>query len=641
MEIKKLISKLHGRNLFLALGAVAVAAVVAGAVFLPGTLFRGLVPQFDSQVYQQLNIPLSVSCEADPSPAYTGQTVTFTSKPVGGEKPYTYQWAVPNSSPVVSYPGPNTATLDVKFANVGPNVVRTYIIDADGTSVFSQCSVQVNDPPPFTLACQVDPAPAIVGQPTTFTGVATGGVGEVKYAWIDKNYITDPDSVDPNIHAIVSQTVTTTFDEPGFPSNIMAGAVDSLNRTATKVCQFAVGYAPLEASCSVSPDPAAVNGEVTWTAAATGGTGVYEYTWYDSEDPVVDGATTQSVKTKYTAIDSNKTVNLIVTDSNGATDGATCGPLNVEEAPPQVNPLIVSCNTVPNTIESGDTVTWTALAAGGDGTFTYSWEGDKIDGKTTNSVQAVFTQKPLTNAFKVTVKSDGQTKTVTCPQLTFVPEEEEPEEEDVEEEETEVTVTTGEPSKCPGVDYPSDISGHWAEEFIKKGYDYCLFKGVDGKFFPDRNATRIEAASMILYAKGFNPAADCTNASCGMQFNDLENSEQGAVLSPLYFAGLIEGYPNNLFKPQALITRAEGASLIVRAFFEPFGRECQDPHCGAGWPDNFFLDITETWQGKYIRVLWDYRIMTGSGPNRVEPNRNITRAEMAKMIVLAYEEANR
>ncbi len=648
MNIKKIFSKLTAKKLYLAIGGVLLVAVVAGAMILPGTLFRGLIPtQYNPGVVNQLITPLRTVCTVDRNPAFTNQEVTFTTTPAGGKPPYTYTWTSPNAATnVTSVTDPVLTTF---YDHEGNFETRTYVRDANGDTTWEPCDVvEVNDPPPLLIDCDVDPSPVITGSPAIFTGVASGGVPPYRYVWIDTNLPQDPD-----IHGKLTQSISLTFDNPGSPSNIVAGVADSRvqNNGKTKVCQFVVQTSilapppilPVTAGCAASPNPATVGEEVTWTATAAGGSGSFDYVWYDTSDPAVNGKTTQSVKTTYTAADDSKSVNLIVTDqdNNALSDGATCD-VAIEEAPPQVDPLIASCSVVPTSIGSGDTVTWTANASGGDGSYTYLWAGDKIDNKTTKTVQAMFTQKPLTNLYKVIVSSAGQLKTVTCPTLTFVaaappvtppvtpPDEEE--EEEVEE--------TGEPSKCPGVNYPVDIDGHWAEDYIKKGYDYCLFKGVGGKFFPDRQATRIEAASMILYSKDKNPSSTCTTLACLTPFNDLQDEDQGAILNPLYFESLIEGYPNNQFRPQTLITRAEGASLIVRAFFEPFDRECYDPHCGAGWPDNFFLDITETWQGKYIRVLWDLRIMTGAGPNKVEPNRSITRAEMAKMIVLAYEETH-
>ncbi len=297
--------------------------------------------------------------------------------------------------------------------------------------------------------------------------------------------------------------------------------------------------------------------------------------------------------------------------------------------------------------EGADPTVTYCLTEGADPTVTYSLTGELEDAaeeektvteRTVTAEETTVTEETDTAEEETTVTE----RTVTTEETTVT------EETDTTEEETTVTqvpvtqttttVTTEQNlSKC-GTPYPDDIAGHWAESYIKKGYDECLFTGIDGKFHPDWEIYRMEAASMLLYALGMEPNLKCFDNDCGTPFNDLPSPKEGGIIQPLFDKGLIEGYSRTLFKPKGFLTRAEGASMIVRAFFEPFGRLCTDPHCGAGWPDNFFYDIHDQWQGQYIRVLWDKDILTGSGPNRVEPDNYITRAEMAKMIVMAYEE---
>lgn len=563
-----------------------MVAVVAGAMFLPGTLFRGYTQFYKGEL----------KCITEPATQEKGKSVTwkaeFKADPTGQYNEISgnniFWWGyvgdngtlVPNDDNILTDTRAGKSSFDVTYPQNYSKKTATANVRWNGPKQMDY----------FEATCSVN-----LTEPIT---------QHVKEPIIIDTYFLDPD---PNlIQPILIEPILL---EP-----------DILTEQSPEV---------LNVSCSASPNPVKVGEEVTWTASVSGGTPPYKIVWSDPTDTKIDKKNTATVKTSYSvAVDEHK-VALLVADETGILKKTSCS-VKVE-ALPTIIPLTATCSVNPSSIKAGDTVTWTADATGGDGTYSYLWVGDKIDGKTTKSVQATFTQKPLTDNFRVIVTSGGENRTLTCPALTFTPtttpvvppaEEKKP----------------GEPSKCPGVDYPNDVKGHWAETHIKKGYDYCLFRGVDGKFFPDRNATRIEAASMILYAKDKRPSAACTTLACLKPFSDLQNAEQGAILNPLYFEDLIQGYPNNQFRPASLITRAEAASLIVKAFFEPYGPACYDPHCGAGWPDNFFLDITDTWQGKFIRVLWDLRIMTGTGPNRVEPNRSITRAEMAKMIVLAYEE---
>jgi len=192
-----------------------------------------------------------------------------------------------------------------------------------------------------------------------------------------------------------------------------------------------------------------------------------------------------------------------------------------------------------------------------------------------------------------------------------------------------------EPSKCPGVNYPSDIAGHWAEEQIKKGFDACMFKGyADGTFHPDKPATRAEGLKMTLAAVGIPPKIGCYDSDCGTTFLDLD-SWQGPWVRAAFDLKLIDGADK--FRPDDALSRAEAASLIAKVFKIPPHVGCYSANCGAGWPDNLFEDIVEYWQGPWIRALWDKGLIKGVAPNQFQPDRAITRAELSKIIIDAKE----
>jgi hypothetical protein len=196
-----------------------------------------------------------------------------------------------------------------------------------------------------------------------------------------------------------------------------------------------------------------------------------------------------------------------------------------------------------------------------------------------------------------------------------------------------------EPSKCPGINYPKDIAGHWAENFIKQAYDDCIFKGYDdGTFRPDRNITRAEALKTILNAVGVKPILGCYDADCGSPFMDLE-MWQGPWVRAAWNLKIINDA--NKFRPNNLLTRAEAAMMIAKAFIKlgkssiPMRVDCFTPNCGAGYPNNFFMDIKDFWQGPAIRWLWDNGLTQGRGPGTFAPNDPITRAELTKLVMQA------
>ncbi len=234
--------------------------------------------------------------------------------------------------------------------------------------------------------------------------------------------------------------------------------------------------------------------------------------------------------------------------------------------------------------------------------------------------------------------------------------EEEPAEEPTEEEPTEetspeemqtplpetaeplVAAAPPEPSKCPGLDYPTDIDSHWAEEEIKKLYDMCVLRGyTDGTFRPDQPVLRGEALKIVMSASGAPPKIGCYDADCGSPYMDLD-MWHGPWVRGAWDLQLVEGYSATIFGPNRYISRAEAVALVARAFNVPaFPRNCFTPNCGAGHPSNFFLDIFDVWQGKWIRPLWDKGWVRGTGPNTFEPNRPMSRAELVKLCVTAME----
>lgn len=196
----------------------------------------------------------------------------------------------------------------------------------------------------------------------------------------------------------------------------------------------------------------------------------------------------------------------------------------------------------------------------------------------------------------------------------------------------------GTPSQCPGVNYPNDIENYPGKELIKKAFDGCFLKGyTDGTFRPNQPLTRAEAVKTVMLASGKKPYSGCKDPHCGANYqvriwDDIDALWQGEWIRPAADTRIVQGYKDYTFRPNQWITRAEAAKLITKAFGIPRHEGCYTPDCGAGYPDNVFFDIKDFWQGPFIRALWDKKIATGIAPHKYEPNRPITRGEIAIMI---------
>ena len=73
--------------------------------------------------------------------------------------------------------------------------------------------------------------------------------------------------------------------------------------------------------------------------------------------------------------------------------------------------LTATCSANPSSINVGDSITWSAQAAGGTGSYTYSWSGSVNGSGQTQSL--VYNTVGTKNA-TVTVHSGNQTATANC-----------------------------------------------------------------------------------------------------------------------------------------------------------------------------------------------------------------------------------
>ena len=190
------------------------------------------------------------------------------------------------------------------------------------------------------------------------------------------------------------------------------------------------------------------------------------------------------------------------------------------------------------------------------------------------------------------------------------------------------------PSKCPGVNYPTDIAGHWAEAFIKQAYDRCAVHGFDdGTFHPDYPSTRFQAVKMGLAIIGIPPKVDCYSTDCGTPFTDLKQ-EEAPWIRAAWELGIVVG-KDGRFHPDEALTRAEAAVLSAKLLGLKPHENCYTAECGAGYPNNLFVDVTEYWLGPYLRTLVDKGFVQGKAPFQFKPQDLVTRAEFLKIIMKA------
>ncbi|WJH35167.1 S-layer homology domain-containing protein [Paenibacillus sp. CC-CFT747] len=108
----------------------------------------------------------------------------------------------------------------------------------------------------------------------------------------------------------------------------------------------------------------------------------------------------------------------------------------------------------------------------------------------------------------------------------------------------------------------TDIATHWAKGNIELLANKLVVDGYeDGSFGAERSITRAEFAALIVRALGITPTVTSntyfTDVAPGQWYTNIVNTAASA--------GLIDGYADRTFQPNAKINREELAALVVRA----------------------------------------------------------------------------
>ncbi|MBB6019500.1 hypothetical protein HNR77_000561 [Paenibacillus sp. JGP012] len=168
----------------------------------------------------------------------------------------------------------------------------------------------------------------------------------------------------------------------------------------------------------------------------------------------------------------------------------------------------------------------------------------------------------------------------------------------------------------------NDIQGHWAETEIKQASEYGIITGYpDGTFRPEKNVTRAEFMVMLMSA--------LKSKQVGAELPFTDTTEIGAraktAVSQAVQSGIISGYQDGSFRPNAYLTRAEMAKMVANAL--DVSTEIHD-----AMP---FADETTipSWAKASAMVLKERGIVKGMGANEFKPSAQTTRAEVIVLIM--------
>ncbi|WP_337101024.1 alpha-amylase family glycosyl hydrolase [Paenibacillus sp. YIM B09110] len=176
----------------------------------------------------------------------------------------------------------------------------------------------------------------------------------------------------------------------------------------------------------------------------------------------------------------------------------------------------------------------------------------------------------------------------------------------------------------------SDVKEGWAKAYIELLAARHITSGVDGdRFDPKGTVTRGQFAALLGRALGLKSAA-----AGGGKFSDMsDDTYYAGYVEELNKLGIIEGYEDGSFKPDAVISREQLAAMIIRAYNFVVGSA--SPAVSAGAAGFKFKDINEAspYAVASIEAAYKLGIINGVGDERFAPNAAATREQVAKMLI--------
>lgn len=167
---------------------------------------------------------------------------------------------------------------------------------------------------------------------------------------------------------------------------------------------------------------------------------------------------------------------------------------------------------------------------------------------------------------------------------------------------------------------------HWAADSIRQAVDLGIITGYeDGTFKPDKEVSRSEFIAMLVRALKLPP-----NDTAAVTFADAGSIAKWAqpYVAQAVEQGLITGFADGTFRPQATITRTELAALLVRA--SGLQVQLDAERSSLSFSD---VDRIPEWAVRYVATAVDAGLLQGVGGNRFDVKGVVTRAQAAVAII--------
>ncbi|MFD0693619.1 discoidin domain-containing protein [Paenibacillus sp. GCM10027628] len=177
-----------------------------------------------------------------------------------------------------------------------------------------------------------------------------------------------------------------------------------------------------------------------------------------------------------------------------------------------------------------------------------------------------------------------------------------------------------------------DLKGQWSQADVELLSSKLVINGMtESSFAPQKEITRSQFAALLVRALGLSE----TNAA---QFTDVKTNDWFAgAIGAASKAGLVDGFENGTFQPDANITREQMAVMITRAMNFAGKKAAADVKGLAGFTDA--VSISE-WAKDAVSQSVNAGIINGVTDHTFVPSAKASRAEAAVMLkrLLQYEQ---
>ncbi|NOU75468.1 hypothetical protein GC098_29485 [Paenibacillus sp. LMG 31458] len=177
-----------------------------------------------------------------------------------------------------------------------------------------------------------------------------------------------------------------------------------------------------------------------------------------------------------------------------------------------------------------------------------------------------------------------------------------------------------------------DLKDHWSQADVELLASKLVINGMtESSFAPQNEITRAQFAALLIRALGLSE----TNAA---QFTDVKTNDWFAgAIGAASKAGLVDGFENGTFQPDANITREQMAVMITRAMNFAGKKAAADAKGLAGFTE---AGSISEWAKEAVAQSVNAGIINGVTNQTFVPNAKASRAEAAVMLkrLLQYEQ---